>query len=170
MKRYPIYLLITLTFIELMVPLLVSGASFNSIENILNSYKKKLVVVEDLDQDAREFFINSEKGTNPGIVRADFNGDGIEDVAVLSKEGLKLFLRIFLCDKKCNEVKYVEAGPFDGIQYITPVKKGEIKHSVDGTSVKLKNTAIRLVDYGKASAIYYWVKQTNDFTSIATGD
>jgi len=151
-----------------------SDASENhlsSIETILNNYKKQIVNLDDLDQDAREYFINHERSKRPGVVVADFNGDGSEDVAILTKGALL----IFMCNKSCREVKTISYGGFTGIQYVIPASKGELIEETDAmpsksapVKVRLKNVGVHLDHYGKGIIVYYWDEQKNDFIGINT--
>ncbi|HPD58131.1 MAG TPA: hypothetical protein PKW17_12875 [Smithellaceae bacterium] len=67
----------------------------------ITHYKDQIVTVKDMDEDARQLFTENYKGQDPGIIKADFNGDGKEDVAILTK-GALLF---FICKKQCKEIK-----------------------------------------------------------------
>jgi hypothetical protein len=99
---------------------------FKSVSETINHYKDQIVTVKDLDKDARQFFTESYKGKDPGIIRADFNGDGKEDVAILTK-GALLF---FICKERCKEIKSQDYGGFAGFQYIIPIKKGRTSRRV----------------------------------------
>jgi len=158
------------TIVVQLMSSMVYGLELKNSDDVLANYKGKIVVLEDLDQDAKAFLINAEESHNPGVVRADLNGDGVEDIALLYNDGLKLMLQIYLCAKSCRVIETINVGSFYGIQYIVPVDKGKIIESVDRSRIKLDNTAISFVNYGKASAVYYWTKKLNGFASIATGD
>ncbi len=125
--------------------------------------------MKDLEEDVRQFFVESYPGNDPGIIRADFNGDGKYDVAILTKSAL-LF---FICKDRCKEIKSQDYGSFAGFQYIIPIKKGELVEEFggfDGPStppVRLKNTAVHLIFFDKASIAY---SKTNNFSDITTGD
>ena len=149
------------------------AADYTSISETINHYKDQIVTVKDLDEDARQFFAESYKGKEPGIIRADFNGDGKEDVAILTK-GALLF---FICKKRCEEIKSQNYGSFAGFQYIIPIQKGELIEEFGGfdtqpptPSVRLKNAAVHLIFFGKASIAYYWDSKINNFSDITTGD
>ncbi len=149
------------------------GAVYQSVTEVINHFKDQTVTVGDLDGDAREYFITSERGKTPGIVRADFNGDGKEDVALLTYSAL-LF---FICNDICKQIESEKYGGFGGFQYIAPVRKGAFvgeaegfEHQPASPPVRLKNTAVRLIFYGKASIIYHWDSTLNSFRDTITGD
>ncbi|HSB34829.1 MAG TPA: hypothetical protein VLG39_10270, partial [Nitrospirota bacterium] len=81
-----------------------------SVLETINHYKDQIVTVKDLSEDARQFFTESYNGKDPGIIRADFNGDGKEDVAILTKSAL-LF---FICKERCREIRSQNYGGFAG--------------------------------------------------------
>ena len=157
----------------------VHGSDYSSITTILNHYKNEIVTIKDLDAEVKEAFLNVEQRRNPGIVIADFDGDGKEDVALLTKEQKSnaLTLRFFLCKKRCKGVKSIDLGVFYGIQLITPIKKGEVVEPTKSLPappgikpVRLSNTAVHFGVYGKTSIAYFWEKEKQDFVSIATSD
>jgi hypothetical protein len=126
-----------------------------------------------LDEDARQFFTESYPGKDPAVISADFNGDGKEDVAILTKS----VLLFFICKDRCKEIKSQDYGGFAGFQYIIPIKKGELVEEFGGfdnepptPSVRLKNTAVHLIFFGKASIAYYWDSKIKNFSDITTGD
>jgi hypothetical protein len=149
------------------------GEDYKSVLAVINHYKNQTVKINDLDADARDYFINSEGRKFPGIVRADFNGDGKDDVVILTK-GTLLF---FICNELCKQVKSENYDSFAGFQYIIPIKKGQRIEQFGGfdsqpstPSVLLENAAVHLIHYGKASIAYYWDPNLNNFNAITTGD
>ncbi len=173
MKKPLFALFYCITLISFSSSSLSFAADYKSVSEIINHYKDQIVNVKDLDEDARQFFTESYPGKEPGIVRADFNGDGKEDVAILTKTEL-LF---FICKERCKEIKSASYGGFAGFQYIISIKKGELVEEFVGfnnepptPSVRLKNTAVHLIFYGKASIAFYWNSKINNFSDITTGD
>ena len=148
------------------------GADYKSVSEIIGHYKTQIVNLDNLDAEDRDYFKKSEPGRSPGIVKADFNGDGKIDLALLTRSEL-LF---FLCADSCKLIKSIDYGGFFGIQYIVPITKGQVVEAFDGAdippvpSVKLKNTAVHLIFSGKASMAYYWDSAIYDFSKIVTND
>jgi len=147
--------------------------TFQSITSIIKHYKTQIITTGDLDEDAREYFVSGGKKGNPGIVKLDFNGDGIQDLAILTKYSLK----IFTCTKQCTELKNISYGGFYGIQSIILVKKGQVIEEAGSIAdergpikIKLVNDAIMLCIYGKASVVFYWDPRKKRVESITTSD
>jgi hypothetical protein len=165
--------LLALSLTVTLISSFADAEDYKSVSEIINHYKNHMVNVQDLDEDTRQFFNESYPGKDPGIVRDDFNGDDKEDVAILTK-GALLF---FICKERCKEIRRENYGGFAGFQYITPIKKGELVEEFGGfdnehptPSVRLKNTAVHLMFYGKASIAYYWDSKISNFSEITTGD
>lgn len=149
------------------------AADYKSVSETLTHYNDQIITVKDLDEDARQFFTETYKGQDPGVIKADFNGDGKEDVAILTK-GALLF---FICKERCRQIKSQNYGGFAGFQYIIPIQKGELVEEFGGFDtqpptppVRLKNTAVHLIFFGKASIAYYWNFKIKNFSDITTGD
>jgi hypothetical protein len=152
------------------------GADYKSVAEVISHYKEQIVDIKDLDSETREFFLKTRSGKSPGIVRADFNGDGKEDVALLTKTALLLFI----CADRCRELQSENYGRTADYMYIVPIKKGKLIEEFGGFDkqdnqpptppVLLKNTAVHVIFYGKASVAYYWDSTLNNFNSITTGD
>jgi len=148
-----------------------------SAQAVIDAYSKKLVVTKDLDEEVREYLKGKPELTNPGVVRLDINGDGVEDVALLTKEkkSEELWLRIFLCTSNCQESTPRQLGHFDGIQYIGLIKAGSIVSqagSLPGANVskRLKNPAVAITYSGKGKVVYYWEESEQKVKSIQASD
>jgi len=152
----------------------VYASNYDSISSILSTYKNEIITLEDLDQDTRQYFIESEKGKTPGIVMADFNGDGVEDVVLLTKDELVFFI----CQKRgCKRIERIWTGGLEGLKYIIPVKAGQVIEGTENISsearhlkMKLSHTAICFVIYGKSTVVYFWDKKKRGFESITIAD
>ncbi len=88
MKKQLIVLFLTL--MSFLFASLSFAADYTSVSEIIDHYKDQIVNVKD--EDARQFFTESYPGKDLGIVTADFNGDGGEDVAILTKSELFFFI------------------------------------------------------------------------------
>jgi hypothetical protein len=168
MKTYVVVLIFMSLFIRNAY-----GADYESVSAVINHYKSQIVNIKDLDTEEQDYFIKSEKKKTPGIIKADFNGDGKEDVALLTKKELLLFI----CTEQCKLIKRVDYGGFSGYQYIVPINKGQLIEEFGGDEdkpplppVRLKNAAIHLIYFGKASIAYYWDTKKNNFKKLVTGD
>jgi hypothetical protein len=172
MQKY-IFILVPTILINFVFYQVAFGGDFNSVSAVIKHYEDQLVKIDNLDADAREYFVTSEKRKSPAIVRADFNGDGKEDITILT-QGELIF---FICNKRCKVVKSVNYGGFAGFQYIIPIKKGQLVEEFGGfdnqpptPSKFLKNPAVHLISYGKGSIAYYWDSSIKNFKDVTTGD
>lgn len=148
-----------------------------SAQAVIDAYSKNLVVTKDLDEEVQEYLKGKPELINPGVVRLDINGDGIEDVALLTKKkkSKELWLRIFLCTNICRESTLRQLGHFDGIQYIGLIQAGSIVSqagSLPGAKVskRLKNPAVAITYSGKGRVVYYWEESEQKVKSIQASD
>jgi hypothetical protein len=82
-----------------------------------------------------------------------------------------------MCKKRCTELKSIYTGVIDGTQFVIPVKKGKliketesIPNELEPSPVRLRNTAVRVVYFGKAHITFFWDTKMRDIVSITTGD
>ena len=125
---------------------------------------------------------------HPGLVEADFNGDGRKDYVVMLRGGVEkeleiqgkkyksidLMLVAFLKDEsgsyKSSIIYKYDAGlpPF-GV-YIELHRPGVIQEFGTDRTAKIKNPAVLLIHCEKSSVVFYWDKQKKMFQEIWTGD
>jgi hypothetical protein len=133
----------------------------------------KASVVRPQDIDGQEC---DSIGASPGIVRADFNGDGRQDYATILKtkvseketvwEGKTLreaqfALVLFLDDgrgayRAISAYKYVGFVPTIGIIY--PQSNREVRNRETHRIIRLANAAVTLAFCGKSATTYYITK------------
>ena len=147
----------------------------NDASDVLRQYEGKIVAPRDLDSEVIEHLRITGDNESPGTVVADFNGDGIKDVALLTKEpdGTQLTLRVFLCKSECRQVSRVGLGEFEGLQYLTRIQPGatvKAAESLARSSQQLKHAAIRYWVFGRSNMVYFWNRKTGKLTSVTTGD
>jgi hypothetical protein len=147
--------------------------------DVLRKYDGKIVSLRDLDKEVVEHLGNAGGNESPGAVVADFNGDGITDIAVLTKEpdGTRLALRVFLCRPECKQVTRVALGEFNGLQYLTPLPAGtavktaeSLAKSARNESQTLRHAGIKYWVFGKAHVVYFWNRRAGTLVSVTTGD
>lgn len=127
---------------------------------------------------------------NPGLVEADFNGDGFKDFAVLLIGKTKQIVEWQGKNLKLMEVKLVaflknDQGRFQSfliermdeyyplslkIELQTPGEIQEFLPSSEARSVKLKHPSILRHFCGKSSGVFYWDEKKKNFQQIPTGD
>lgn len=131
---------------------------------------------EDMDKNECDMI----KGSN-GLLRADFNGDGVDDFAVLlrsknshRRENGDLYryqVVAFISGKdKKHEPKVLTENEdfYPPITFITIRKPGKIREFETGKTTAIKNPAIDLTYCGKSSVTYLW--KGKKFSEIWTSD
>ena len=156
------------------------GENNSAITRALDSNRSNLIKLVDLTDDAREYFTTKFDGANPAAVIADFNGDGINDVAMLTEDPMSkaVSLQLRLCtENECRIERIENLGVFFGIHFITPVKPGSVLKSLTSTkcpsgncTIKMNNAGVKMHYYGKASITYYWDTRLNAFSDVPTSD
>ncbi len=142
---------------------------------VLQQLEGRIVALRDLDREVVEHLRMTGGGETPGSIVADFDGDGIDDVAVLTKEpdGTQLALRVFLCASDCRQVSRVDLGEFEGLQYLTLVPasaKGKSGQSLAKSSQKVSNARIKYWVFGRSNVVYSWDRKARRLRSVTTGD
>jgi hypothetical protein len=151
-----------------------------AITSTLDSNRDKLIGLDDLLVDAQEYVTSKLQRANPGVVIADFNGDGMNDVAMLTKgpKNKGVTLQLNLCtNSECHPERSENLGVFYGIHFISPVRPGSVVRSLASSrcpsgncSIKIPNFGVKMSYFGKASITYYWDKRSNTFIDIPTSD
>jgi len=145
-----------------------------------------LVETQDLDQGDISLFLDEvTRATDPWAlswVRADFDGNGVGDHAVLLRtpDGLLPVYQRFAILMGADDGQYevVEASSYRGFtdyRIISQVEPGTIVRSFAGdegpdTEVRLRNPAISLAVIGKTAVVFYWDSSTGSIEAIPTAD
>ena len=123
-----------------------------------------------------------------GLIRADFNGDGLEDYAVLLKIGniedtvytykgirypwrrLRVWLVVFLRKGKGDfqpiVLQRLEEHSHPAYVYISVHPPGIVRDVHSGQDVKLNLPSIQETFCGKSAQIFYWVHQVKKFNTV----
>lgn len=169
---------ILILIISLVFTTMASASDYSSVSQIINKFKKKIIQLNDLDEDVR-LDLSEMKIRKPGIVIGDFDGNGEKDVALLIKsaESDQAYLQIYLCRNRCEVIVRENYDTYNGLLYMEQVTRGTIIRQTEALinnnvtkSIKLKNSAIRLVTYGKSAVVYYWDAKTKEFNRMTTAD
>jgi hypothetical protein len=138
----------------------------------------ELLKLDDLDQFERAYYKDTWEDNSPGSVIGDFNGDGIDDCAIIFMEEADehhVLLSITLNGASgMQEVLFTSLGPHRGGVFISPVKAGEELSSTpaapDYEFVKLEHAGIRATYLGKGEVVYFWSNEHQEVKTIATAD
>ncbi len=153
----------------------------SDVDRILNGFPGyHLLTLKERDSDARAFFTRHFPKANPSVVRADFDGDGHLDYALLLRndksEGTKLVVLLCSEDAHCQSVYDVDISPYSGSAYLRPVARGsrvsqteaiDTDHSVP---VILKFSGIRVAYFGKGEVVLYWSRKLKKIKEVQTAD
>ena len=139
----------------------------------------KLITINDFDDLDKDFLLNTRINNNPGYVEADFDGNDLNDFAmILNKNSRKGAIFSVALQTRKNEYKTYEILRYKST--VDPICVFLLKpktlilptdaFNAGNRSITLQYPGIELVYIGKASIAYYWDKKTRTFRSITTGD
>ncbi len=149
---------------------------------ILNDFPGfHVLTVPERDSDTKAFILAHFAKRNSSVVRADFDGDGHLDYAVLlknQKSGVAKFVVLLCseneqCKKACDEditsyagEVFIKAAPIG-----RRVSKTEAIDNKDNpTPVRLSSTGIEVTYFEKAKVVYCWNTKHKKIETIQTGD
>lgn len=124
--------------------------------------KANVVSLEDLNLASRHKFQTEAPDASPGLIGADFNGDGIPDYAALlrfpRKGSSAEWLVVFLGNREGGfHLRLLEK--FDGLRddlYIAMKAPGEVKPVNSARGVKLRMPGIARVVLDRSRKLFYW--------------
>lgn len=158
----------------------VHGQQGIPLEDLLSRFPGyHLLTMQERDPDVQAFLHQNFPKENPSLVRADFNGDGIMDYAVLvenDKTRITKFL-ILLCSAngKCKSVYETNETAGAEITYLRAMKSGSKIYEMgaspgDAPTVKLRSAGIELNYFEKASIVLYWDQKLQKIKEVPTSD
>lgn len=146
-------------------------------DNVLSAIKKicpncKVVTVNELADEAREEFLEIHPNANPGWIIGDFNGDGLNDYAVLLYEKKKdkiyqkLLVLLAINENTFTRKTIVKEYEGDFYWYIGVMPAGKvIRHTMafapdknTPNEVVLKYTAIEYYKAGSSMSVFYFMQ------------
>jgi len=132
------------------------------------------------------------KKKNPGIIEADFKGDGQKDYAVLLKIGqpeetvytsngkstpwnkLRVWFVVFLGQTdgsfKSIILEKIDDHSFPAYVTLKKINPGHLENFDSGKRTSLKNAGIGLEFCEQSETVYYWDELKNGFKKISTQD
>jgi len=152
----------------------------SSVDSVLSGFAGyRLLTLNELDPDARAFFLKHFPKANPSVVHADFNGDGNLDYALLLRndksEAAKLVILLCSQDTHCRSVSESDISGYSGSAFVRPVAKGSKVSQTESIEtgsppVSLKFSGVRVTYFGKAEVVLYWNEKAKKIESITTAD
>jgi hypothetical protein len=139
-----------------------------------------LLTLQDRDSETRAFLLKHFPKDSASVVRADFDGDGLEDYAVLIKadKSATTKLVVVLCSENIHyrPVYSLDLTTDSESVYIRPLQVGS---KVSGTPaiegdhnslVRLKTAGIQLTYFEQAKVVLYWNKSHKKMETLQTAD
>jgi len=133
------------------------------------------------DSNTRAFVLAHFGEHDPSVVRADFDGDGRLDYAVLlrnKKSGIAKFVML-LCpeNEHCKKARDEDLTSYAGEVFIKTVPIGRRVSQTEAIDTKdqprpitLSSTGIELTVFERAAVVYYWNTKHKKIETIQTGD
>ncbi|MGB0116868.1 MAG: hypothetical protein WCC78_15310 [Terriglobales bacterium] len=127
----------------------------------------------------RAFFVKHFPKDNPSLVRADFDGNGHPDYALLLRDdktgATKLVVLLCAADGQCKNVYELDETAYAGAVYLRPVSMGSKvsqTEAVSGNSppVKLHSTGIQVNYFEKGKVVLYWNRKLQKIEEVQTED
>ncbi len=139
----------------------------------------KLLTIDEFEGIDKEFLLRTKVNKNPGFVIADFDGNGLNDFAlILNKKTKDGAIFCFVLQTKKDVFKPYEIINYESRMNYICVFKLEPDTLVSSTdavdtgqiAVTLEHPGIELIYIGKSSIAFYWDKKDSKFKSIPTSD
>jgi hypothetical protein len=136
--------------------------------------------VEERDPDTRAFLVAHFAKSNPSIIHADFDGDGLSDYAVLLKKdkGTSARFVAVLCPVSgaLKTVYDLDLTGSTGDVYLKRIPPGVRVSQTEAIEpetiapVRLRSAGIQLVYFEKAAVVVFWNPKLHKMQEIQTGD
>jgi len=150
------------------------------VENILKHYPGyHLLTLQERDPEVKAFVVRRFPKDNPSLVRADFNGDGNPDYAVLLRDdksgATKLVVLLCSADGQCKSAYELDETAYAGSVYLRPMSMGSKvsqTEAVNGNTppVKLHSTGIQVTYFEKGKVVLHWNRRLQKIEEVQTGD
>jgi len=175
------------------VPVILSAAVFccflassgeerkSDIDSILSGFPGyHLLTLKERDADTRAFILQHFPKANPSVVRADFDGDGHLDYALLlrNEKSQSTKLVVLLCseDLHCRNVYESDVSAYSDSVYLRPVTRGSRVSQTEAVDtnhtapVNLKSSGIQVTYFEKGKVVLYWNKKLKKIEEVQTAD
>jgi hypothetical protein len=140
-----------------------------------------LLRLAERDADTRAFLAQHFKGSDASIVRADFDGDGHPDYAMLLKSDTSAAAKlvVLLCDaqSKCRAVLEDDITGYSEEAYLFPLPVGSRVAEAGSTEgenqshpARFTNTGIQVDYFEKGTVAYYWDKKLKQIVAVGTAE
>jgi hypothetical protein len=133
------------------------------LENVLSLFPGfHILKLAERDADTRAFLVSHFPKDSPSVMRGDFDGDGVDDYALLlknNKSGLTKVV-VALCgpDKQCRSIYRLDVSSDAGVVYLRPSRIGS-------TSV-----GVQVIYFEKGKVLLSWNKKLKRIEEVPAGD
>ena len=180
MKRFRVWGSIFLMVLVLCITSSGSDGQGPDLDSVLKQFSGyHLLTSQERDPDVQAFLARHFLKSNPSVVRADFNGDGNPDYALLLKDdktgAAKLVVLLCSVDGQCKTVYDVDETTYASVAYLRPVSTGSKvsqTEAVPGNTppVKLRSTGIEVNYFEKGKVVLHWNPKRQKIEEVQTGD
>lgn len=138
-----------------------------------------VLTLQERDPSLTAYIAQHFPKANPSVVRADFNGDGNPDYALLLKDDktgtAKLVVLLCSADRQCKSVYDVDETTYASVAYLRPVSTGSKVSQTDAVPgntppVKLRSTGIQVNYFEKGKVVLHWNTKRQKIEEMQTGD
>jgi hypothetical protein len=153
------------------------SADLNSVLKQFPGYH--LLTLQERDPDVKAFLRQHFPKSNPSVVRADFNGDGNPDYALLLKDdktgATKLVVLLYSADGQCKSAYEADETTYASAVYLRPVSTGSKVSQTEATpgstlSLKLRATGIQVNYFEKGKVVLHWNRKRQKIEEVQTSD
>jgi hypothetical protein len=154
----------------------------SDVDNLLSSFPGyHLLTLKERDSDMRAFFVQHFPKANPSVVHADFDGDGLQDYALLLRNdkspATKLVVLLCYQAEYCRSVYELDVTGYSDSVYLRPLARSTVVSQTEAidtpnqsSSVKLKISGIQVTYFGKGELVLYWDKKLKKIKEVQTSD
>ena len=138
-----------------------------------------LLTLQERDPDLRAFLVRHFPTENAALVRADFNGDGSPDYAVLLRDNksnaAKLVVLLCSTDEQCKSVYEADETTNASSVYLRPISTGSKVSQTEAindksSALKLRSTGVQVTYFEKATVVLYWNGKLKKIQEVQTED
>ena len=138
-----------------------------------------VLTLQERNSDLKAFFAQHFPKSNPSVVRADFDGDGDPDYALLLKNdksgATKLVVLLCSADSQCKSAYEVDETTYASVVYLRPVSTGSKVSQTeaipgDTPPVKLHATGIQVNYFEKGKVVLHWNAKRQKIEEVQTSD
>jgi len=154
----------------------------NGADNIAKGFPGyHILTLNERDPELKTFILKHFPKSDPSVVRADFDGDGRLDYALLLKndksQATKLVVQLCPTERHCHSVYELDLTGYSQSVYLRPASRGSKvseTEAVDSTNrpspQKLQSAGVELTYFEQAKIVLYWNKRLKKMEEVQTAD